>query len=162
MFFVDCAMNIQPDEKQLAEIAISTADSVKAFNVEPMIAMLSFSTKGSANHADVEKVVAATKLVKSRRPDLAVDGELQFDAAFVESVALKKCKDSLVAGNANVFIFPDLDAGNIGYKIAQRLGGYQAIGPIVQGLNKPVNDLSRGCNVDDIVDLCAITAVNVE
>ncbi len=162
LFFADCALNIQPTVEQLADIACSTAGSVSALGITPRVAMLSFSTKGSASHPDADKVIEATKLLESSYPELAVDGELQFDAAYVKKVADKKCPDSSVAGCANVFVFPDLDAANIGYKIAQRLGGYDAIGPIVQGLNKPVNDLSRGCSVDDIVNLTSITAVNAQ
>ncbi|MEM4260358.1 MAG: phosphate acetyltransferase [Candidatus Woesearchaeota archaeon] len=159
IFYADCGFNIQPDDKQLAEIAISTADSAKSFGFDAKVAMLSFSTKGSAQHPDADKVIRATKIVKKLRPDIAIDGELQFDAAYVESVGKKKCPDSLIAGKANVFIFPDLDAGNICYKVTERLGGYIALGPIVQGLKKPVNDLSRGCSVEDIVYVTAITAI---
>jgi phosphate acetyltransferase len=121
--------------------------------------MLSFSTKGSAVHEDIDKVLTATKIVKEKMPDLNIDGELQFDAAFMESVGKKKAAESPVAGKANVYIFPDLDAGNIGYKIAQRIGGAEAIGPIIQGLRKPYNDLSRGCSVDDIINVACICAI---
>lgn len=159
LFFADCGMNINPSAEELAEIAITTAESVKTYGIEPKVAMLSFSTKGSGQHADADKVIEATKLAHKKAPNLKLDGELQFDAAYVESVCHIKCPDCVTEGNANIFIFPNLDAGNIGYKIAQRLGRYAAIGPIVQGLNKPVNDLSRGCTVEDIIDLCAITSV---
>ncbi len=155
--FADCAVVPNPDAKQLADIAISTADNHrKLTEQEPFVAMLSFSTKGSAQHEDVDKVIEATKIVKEKRPDIKVDGELQFDAAVIKSIGQRKAPGSSVAGKANVLIFPDLDAGNIGYKIAQRLGGAEAIGPLVQGLNKPCFDLSRGCSVDDIVNTAAI------
>ena len=155
--FADCAVVPNPDVKQLADIAISTADNHrKLTEQEPFVAMLSFSTKGSATHEDVDKVIESTKIVKKKRPDIKIDGELQFDAAIIESIGQRKASGSTVAGRANVLIFPDLDAGNIGYKIAQRLGGAEAIGPLVQGLNKPCFDLSRGCSVEDIVNTAAI------
>ncbi len=158
--FADCAVVPNPDEAQLADIAISTADNFsKLIGEEPLIAMLSFSTKGSAEHEMVDKVRNATAIVKQKRPDLKVDGELQFDAAVVEKVGKSKAPGSEIAGRANVLIFPDLNAGNIGYKIAQRLGGAEAIGPIVQGLRKPVFDLSRGCSVDEIVNTAAIACL---
>lgn len=156
--FADCAINIDPNAQELAEIAISTADTAKIFDIDPKVAMLSFSTMGSGSGAQVEKVVEATRLAKEARPDLALDGELQFDAAFVEATAKLKAPDSPVAGQANVFIFPDLQSGNIGYKIAQRLGMFEAVGPILQGLNKPINDLSRGSSSEDIYKLSIITA----
>ncbi|MFA7289013.1 MAG: phosphate acetyltransferase [Melioribacteraceae bacterium] len=158
--FADCAVNPNPDASQLADIAISTADNHKALTGdEAYIAMLSFSTKGSAEHELVDKVREATKLVRERRPDLNVDGELQFDAAIVEGVGKKKAPESTVAGRANVLVFPDLNAGNIGYKIAQRLGGAEAVGPVNQGLKRPFFDLSRGCSVEDIVNTSAIAAL---
>lgn len=161
--FADCAVNPNPDASQLADIAISTADNHKKLTgEEPYIAMLSFSTKGSAEHELVDKVRQATNFVKERRPDLNVDGELQFDAAIVESVGKKKAPGSNVAGRANVLIFPDLNSGNIGYKIAQRLGKAEAIGPINQGLKKPFFDLSRGCSVDDIVNTASIACIMAE
>lgn len=157
--FADCAVVPNPDAEQLADIAISTADNHKKLTgEEPLVAMLSFSTKGSATHELVDKVIKATELVKTKRPGLQVDGELQFDAAIIESIGKRKAPNSNVAGKANVLIFPDLNAGNIGYKIAERLGGAQAVGPMVQGLRKPFFDLSRGCSVDDIVNT---TAINV-
>lgn len=156
--FADVAINITLDEKELAEIAIETAKTAKLFGIDPKVAMLSFSTKGSAKHELSTKVAQATKIANELAPDLLIDGELQFDAAFVPSVGLQKAKGSKVAGYANVFIFPDLQSGNIGYKIAQRLGNLQAIGPILQGLNSPISDLSRGCNDEDVYKLAIITA----
>ncbi len=158
--FADCAVVPIPDANQLADIAISTADNHrKLTGEEPFVAMLSFSTKGSAEHESIDKVIEATKLVRQKRPDINVDGELQFDAAIIESIGKKKAPGSEVAGKANVLIFPDLNAGNIGYKIAQRLGGAEAVGPMVQGLKKPFFDLSRGCSVDDIVNTSSIAAL---
>ncbi len=160
MVFGDCAVNPNPTAEQLAAIAISSAASARNIaGIDPKVAMLSFSTKGSAKHELVDKVVEATKLVKELAPDLAVDGELQADAAMVEKVANLKAPGSSVAGKANVLIFPDLQAGNIGYKLVQRLAGAEAIGPVCQGFNKPVNDLSRGCSVDDIVNVVAMTVL---
>ncbi|MCO4521550.1 phosphotransacetylase [Streptococcus infantarius subsp. infantarius] len=156
--FADCAINIDPNAQELSEIALNTAETARIFDIDPKIAMLSFSTKGSAKAPQSEKVREATQLAKGRQPELAIDGELQFDAAFVPSTAEVKAPDSDVAGQANVFIFPDLQSGNIGYKIAQRLGMFEAIGPILQGLNKPVNDLSRGSSAEDIYKLAIITA----
>ena len=161
--FADCAVVPNPTDVQLADIAISTADNYKKLvGEEPRVAMLSFSTKGSAEHELVDKVKNATKMVLQKRPDLKVDGELQFDAAVVEKVGKSKAPGSEIAGKANVLVFPDLNAGNIGYKIAQRIGGAEAVGPIVQGLKKPVFDLSRGCSVDDIVNTSAIAALMAE
>ena len=157
--FADCAINPTLDAEGLAEIAIESAKTAKSFNVDPKVAMLSFSTLGSAVTEDTTKVAEATKLVKENAPELAVEGELQFDAAVVPSVAKLKAPNSKVQGDANVFVFPSLEAGNIGYKIAQRLGGFEAVGPILQGLNAPVNDLSRGCNAEDVYKLSLITAV---
>ena len=155
--FGDCAVVPNPTAPQLADIAISTADNHKILTGEtPFVAMLSFSTKGSAEHELVDKVREATRIVIEKRPDIIVDGELQFDAAIVDSIGKKKAPGSPVAGQANVLIFPDLQAGNIGYKIAQRLGKAEAIGPVSQGLKKPFFDLSRGCSVDDIVYTSAI------
>jgi phosphate acetyltransferase len=156
--FADCAINISPDSQDLAEIAIESAKTAQMFDIEPRVAMLSFSTKGSAKSPETEKVVKALELAKERAPELVIDGEFQFDAAFVPSVAKKKAPDSPIQGDANVFIFPSLEAGNIGYKIAQRLGNFEAVGPILQGLNAPVNDLSRGCNEEDVYKLALITA----
>ncbi|ARK32812.1 phosphate acetyltransferase [Halalkalibacter krulwichiae] len=157
--FGDCAINIAPNSEELAEIAIATAETAKVFGLDPKVAMLSFSTKGSASSIETQKVSEATKLAQEARPDLVIDGEFQFDAAFVPAVAQKKAPDSPLQGQANVFIFPSLESGNLGYKIAQRLGGYDAIGPILQGLNRPVNDLSRGCNAADVYKLSLITAM---
>jgi phosphate acetyltransferase len=157
--FADNAINIDPDADQLAEIAIESAKTAALFDIEPpRVALLSFSTKGSAKGPQVDKVVEATKKAHELAPDLALDGELQFDAAFVPTVAKQKAPDSKVAGEANVFIFPELQSGNIGYKIAQRFGGFEAIGPILQGLNQPVSDLSRGANEEDVYKLAIITA----
>lgn len=158
--FADCAVVPNPDAQQLADIAISTADNHKKLTgEEAYVAMLSFSTKGSATHELVDKVLEATRIAKEKRPDLNIDGELQFDAAIVDSIGKKKAPGSNVAGRANVLVFPDLQAGNIGYKIAQRLGKAEAVGPVVQGLKKPLFDLSRGCSVDDIVNTAAIAAL---
>ncbi|PGZ94585.1 phosphate acetyltransferase [Bacillus sp. AFS029533] len=156
--FADCAINIAPNSQDLAEIAIESAKTAKLFDIEPKIAMLSFSTKGSAKSPETEKVAEAVKIAKELAPELTLDGEFQFDAAFVPSVAKSKAPDSVIQGDANTFVFPSLEAGNIGYKIAQRLGNFEAIGPILQGLNMPVNDLSRGCNSEDVYKLSIITA----
>ncbi|AJC25698.1 phosphate acetyltransferase [Bacillus velezensis] len=156
--FADCAINIAPDSQDLAEIAIESANTAQMFDIDPRVAMLSFSTKGSAKSDETDKVAEAVKIAKEKAPELTLDGEFQFDAAFVPSVAEKKAPDSDIKGDANVFVFPSLEAGNIGYKIAQRLGGFEAVGPILQGLNMPVNDLSRGCNAEDVYNLALITA----
>lgn len=156
--FADCAINISPDSNDLAEIAVESAKTGSLFDVDPRVAMLSFSTAGSAKSPETEKVTNALAIAKEKDPTLVIDGEFQFDAAFVPSVAEKKAPDSVIKGNANVFVFPSLEAGNIGYKIAQRLGGFEAVGPILQGLNQPVNDLSRGCSSEDVYNLALITA----
>ncbi|KIL49686.1 phosphotransacetylase [Jeotgalibacillus soli] len=156
--FADCAINISPDSQDLAEIALESAKTAEMFDIEPRVAMLSFSTKGSAKSPETEKVAEAVKIAKEQAPDLTLDGEFQFDAAFVPSVAASKAPGSDIKGDANVFVFPSLEAGNIGYKIAQRLGNFEAVGPILQGLNAPVNDLSRGCNEEDVYKLALITA----
>lgn len=162
LMFADCAVVIQPDAKDLADIAIDTAESARKFGIEPKIAMLSFSTNGSAKHPEVDKVKEATAIVKDEQPDLIVDGEMQVDAALVEKVGLKKFPGSKLKGDANVLIFPDLASGNIAYKLVERLAKADAVGPILQGLKKPVNDLSRGCDEDDVVDVSAITAVEAQ
>lgn len=154
----DCAIIIAPTAEDLADIATSTAETAKVFNIDPKVALLSFSTKGSAKSPEVDKVAQAVQLLKDRNVNFAFDGELQFDAAFVPSVGAQKAPGSSIAGHANTFIFPSLEAGNIGYKIAQRLGGYEAIGPILQGLNAPINDLSRGCNAEEVYKMSIITA----
>lgn len=156
--FADCAINIDPNAQELAEIAVNTAETAAIFGIDPKVALLSFSTKGSAKAPQVDKVQEAVRLAKEMAPDVAIDGELQFDAAFVAETAAIKAPDSPVAGQANVFVFPDLQSGNIGYKIAQRLGMFEAIGPVLQGLNAPVNDLSRGSSAEDIYKLSIITA----
>lgn len=158
--FADCAVVPNPDANQLADIAISTADNHKTVTgEEPNVAMLSFSTKGSAQHELIDKVLEATKIAQEKRPDLNIDGELQFDAAVIDKIGKKKAPDSNVAGKANVLVFPDLQAGNIGYKIAQRLAKAEAVGPVVQGLKKPLFDLSRGCSVEDIVNTASIACL---
>ena len=161
--FADCAVNPNPDAQALAEIAVSTAASCKSFlGVDARVAMLSFSTKGSAAHSDCDKVLSALEIARKLAPDLAIDGELQADAALIPGVGAKPAPGSTVAGRANTIIFPDLDAGNIGYKLVERLAGAEAVGPIIQGLAKPVNDLSGGCSVDDIISVAAITAVQAQ
>ena len=163
LLFSDCAVNPNPNDDQLAAIAIATADTARNLcKVEPRVAMLSFSTMGSADHELVTKVRTATEKAKELRPDLLIDGEMQLDAAIVESVASQKAPNSKVAGKANVLVFPDLQAGNIGYKLVQRFAKAEAIGPICQGFAKPINDLSRGCSSEDIVKVVAITAVQAQ
>ena len=159
LVFADGAVNPNPNEEQLAEIAVSTADTTKKIaGIEPRIAMLSFSTYGSSQHEIAEKVANATHIAREKRPDLKIDGELQADAALVEEIGQRKAKGSQIAGKANVLIFPSLEAGNIGYKLVQRLSNAIATGPVLQGLAAPINDLSRGCSVQDIVDMTAITS----
>lgn len=163
MAFADCALNQNPTADELASIAISTASTFKALTAaEPLVAMLSHSTKGSARHADIEKVTDALRIAKEKSPALKLDGELQLDAAVISAVATKKAPGSDIAGKANVLIFPDLDAGNIGYKLVERMAGASAFGPVTQGLAMPVNDLSRGCSADDIVGTVAITALQAQ
>jgi len=157
--FGDCAINISPNSDDLAEIAVESAKSAKLFGIDPRVAMLSFSTKGSAKSPETEQVIESLEIAKEKDPSLVIDGEFQFDAAFVPTVAKKKAPHSIIKGDANVFVFPNLESGNIGYKIAERLGGFEAVGPILQGLKKPVNDLSRGCSADDVYKLGLITAV---
>ena len=163
ILFADCAVNPNPDAQALAEIAVATARNCKSFlDVPARVGMLSFSTKGSASHEDVDKVLKAVEIAKGIDPALQIDGELQADAALLPKVGEKKAPGSPVAGKANVLIFPDLDAGNIAYKLVERVAGAEAVGPIIQGLAKPVNDLSRGCSVEDIVNVVAITAVQAQ
>ena len=156
--FADCAINPDPTAENLAEFAVESAKAAEMFGISPKVAMLSFSTNGSAKTDESEKVVLATKIAKERNSGYEIDGEMQFDAAFISSVGKKKYPGSIVAGNANTFIFPDLNSGNIGYKIAQRLGKFDAMGPILAGLNSPVNDLSRGCSTEDVYKTAIITA----
>jgi len=163
MVYSDCGLVIDPSEQELVQIALASAQSSKQLlDQDPKIAMLSFSTKGSAKHPNVSKVASATQRLKTEYPQLDVDGELQFDAAFVPDVGQRKAPDSTVAGQANVMIFPNLDAGNIGYKITERLGGATALGPILQGLAKPANDLSRGCSASDVTDMIAVTVLQAQ
>jgi phosphate acetyltransferase len=162
LLFADCAINISPTTQELAEIGIDTALTAKKFGLDPKVAFLSFSTNGSSNLPEVLKVREATLIAQKLRPDLTIEGEMQVDAALVPEVARTKFKDSKIQGRANVLIFPDLNSGNIAYKLVERLGKAKAIGPILQGLNKPVNDLSRGCSVQDIVDLAAITSIEAQ
>jgi len=156
--FSDCAINVNPTAQELAEIAVDSAKTAELFEIDPKVAMLSFSTKGSAKAPEVDKVVEATKIAKELAPEYQIDGELQFDAAYISAVAQLKAPESEVAGKATVFVFPDLQSGNIGYKIAQRFGNFEAIGPILQGLNKPISELSRGSNEEDVYKLSIITA----
>ncbi len=159
MIFADCAVHPNPDENQLAEIAVATAKTAKDIaGLEPRVALLSFSTKGSARHEMVDLVSNATQIAKSMAPELQIDGELQADAAIVESIGMKKAPGSPIGGKANVLVFPDLNSGNIAYKLVQRLANAEAIGPILQGMAAPINDLSRGCSVSDITNMIAITA----
>jgi phosphate acetyltransferase len=158
LFYADCSVNIAPDAATLAEIGRATAATARAFGLVPKVAFLSFSTRGSAEHESIDRVKEAVALARAAEPGLEVDGEMQFDAAFVPAVAKKKCPDSPLKGEANVLIFPDINAGNIAYKITERLAGASAVGPIMQGLNKPMNDVSRGCSVQDLADVAVITA----
>jgi phosphate acetyltransferase len=157
--FADCAVHPDPTDKELAEIAVATARTTKTIvGVEPRVALLSFSTMGSAKHALVDKVVSATKMAKEMAPELMFEGELQADAALIEAIGQKKAPGSKIAGKANVLVFPDLECGNIAYKLVERLAHARAIGPVLQGMAAPINDLSRGCSVDDIINVIAITA----
>lgn len=157
--FADCAININPTSEELAEITLQSAETAELLAIDPKVAMLSFSTKGSAHSPEVDKIVEAVQIVKDINPTLAVDGEVQFDAAYMPTLATKKSPDLTINGDANVFVFPNLEAGNISCKIAERLGGFQAVGPMMQGLNRPVNLLSRGCSEDDIYKVALLTAM---
>ncbi len=157
LLFADCAVNIDPSDEELAQIAIDTADSAKKFGINPKVALLSFSTAGSSKDPHAQKMREAAKIAKKLRPDLEIEGEMQVDAALIDSIGEIKDPGSKIAGHANVLIFPNLEAGNIGYKLVERLAGAKAIGPILQGLSKPLNEVSRGCSVEDIVNLTAIT-----
>jgi len=161
LFLADCAVNIEPSSHVLAEIAMDTKETVKKFGIEPRVAMISFSTNGSADHPSVERVREATAMVRDKDPDLIVDGEMQVDAALDPETCQRKYPGSIIMGNANVLIFPGVASGNIGYKLL-RTAGADAVGPILQGLKKPVNDLSRGCNIQDVIDVCAITALQAQ
>lgn len=163
LIFADCGMVIDPNEEQLADIAIASAQTARSLlGIEPCVAMLSFSTKGSAKHEMADKMINATKIAQKNAPDLLIDGELQGDAALIPAIAASKAPDSNVAGKANILIFPDINAGNIAYKLVQRLGGADAIGPLCQGFAKPINDLSRGCSIQDIVDATAMTVLQAD
>jgi len=162
LLFADCAINIEPNSHDLADIAIDTAETAKRFGIEPKVAFLSFSTAGSADHPTVDKIREAVKLAKDRKPKIVFEGEMQVDTAIVEKVAERKWPDSEIAGKANILIFPDLNSGNISYKLVERLAKAEAVGPVLQGLRKPVNDLSRGCDVEDIVNLAAITTIEAQ
>ena len=161
-FYADCSVNISPDAETLAEIGRATAKSARTFGYEPRVAFLSFSTRDSAKDASIDRVKEAVALVRQAEPDLLVDGEMQIDSAMVPAIAKKKCPDSPLEGQANVFIFPDLNAGNIAYKITERMAGAAAIGPVLQGLRQPVNDVSRGCSVQDFADVATITALQAQ
>jgi phosphate acetyltransferase len=163
MIFADCGLVVDPSAEELAQIALASADSARSLlGLEPRVALLSFSTSGSARHPLVEKVVTATRLARSQRPELIIEGDVQLDASIVPEISIRKAPGSVVKGRANVLIFPDLEAGNIGYKMAERLGKARAIGPVLQGLAKPANDLSRGCTAEDVFRLIAVTVAQAQ
>ncbi len=162
LLFADCAINIEPNSHELADIALDTAETAKRFDIKPQIAMISFSTNGSTKHPNVDKVKKAVALIKNRKPELTIDGEMQVDAALVPKIAERKFPTSKIKGDANILIFPSLETGNVAYKLVERLAGAKAVGPILQGLKKPINDLSRGCSSRDIADLAAITACEAQ